>query len=704
MHDRSSTGVARGGAAPRDVSRRALLAGALTTASAAAFAGPAVAARGSAAVSGGEPVSLGQPLRDVNLIGAAVTTTPEGVPTIYGVIIGEPATLAAVHANTHDVLWTQPLENSGGSYSVQVTPNGDIYVAAYSGGHLYRKAWASDTIEDLGQPLPGQTFLWDITIGPDDRLYGVTYPGAMLYAYDPATGDVQDYGRLVTDTQQARTIAAYQGKLYVGTMTPAHFLEVDPATGDSREIPLPDGAAPDNPQSSIFGIDVTGDRIYVRVGTDIKHAPLFGYDLASDTWYEPITQVAGLSLPEPGPDGEIYVMRENTLSAYHPDTGEVVETSLIYPGRVYNYRGVGWVELDDPDWPGQTLTGYFWRGEVWRYNPTTGESQIVQSEVPGEPIEVLSLATAVGGGVWAGGFLGGFARVDVDDGSAEFHRWSQTESIHDDGTDVWLGAYPDARGYRYDPEAPFNDPDYNPGPPGTEVNPVKLWDFSSYEGRPQDRVFALARSGSLTFAATGPKRSAYGGTLTIYDDRTGDVEIREDLAPERAFTSLAVRRAVVYAGSWINGGTGTDDPPQSEGTVLAYDPRKDQVLWQVSPLAGATSYVGLVFDPQGRLWTLAGTTLLRLNPHTGQVTKEIDLPGEVDTTGMTFPSLAGGVQQVPGASALYVNVARRLFRVRTTNGDVEDLGEFPYRLVTVVDDGRLVMSSAATLYVWEPPA
>ncbi|NED98992.1 PQQ-binding-like beta-propeller repeat protein [Phytoactinopolyspora halotolerans] len=699
MHDRSnnsSTAHSRGNGSP--VTRRTLLAGALTTASAAAFASPAASAPASPTAALAEPVRLGQPLKDVNLIGAAVTTTPDGRPVVYGVIIGDPATLAATDANTHEVLWTQPLANSGGSYSVQVYPNGDVYVAAYSQGRLYRKAWGSDTIEDLGQPLPGQTFLWDITIGPDGRIYGVTYPGAMLYAYDPATGDVQDYGRLVTDTQQARTITAHDGKLYIGTMTPAHFLEVEPASGDVREIPLPDGARPDDPQSSIFDVDVSGGRFYVRVGTDIKHAPVFGYDLASETWYEPITQVAGLSLPEPGPDGEIYMMRENVLTAYHPDSGELAETSLVYPGRVYNYRGVGWVELDDPAWPGKTLTGYFWRGEAWRFNPATGESRIVQTDVPGEPIEVLSLAPAADGGVWAGGYLGGFAHVDVDDGTADFHRWSQTESILDEGSEVWLGAYPDARGYRYDPDAEFNDPDYNPGPPGTDVNPVKLWDFSSYDGGPQDRVFALARSGSLTFAATGPKRSAFGGTLTIYDDKSGDVVIREGLAPERAFTSLTVRRGVLYASSWVNGGTGTSEPPQSEGTVLAYDPKKDRVLWQVSPLDGAPSYVGVVFDPQGRLWTLAGTTLLRLNPHTGQVTAQIELPGDVDTSGMTFPSLAGGVQRVPGASALYVNVARRLFRVRTTNGHVADLGEFPYRLVTVVDDGRLVMSSGATLY------
>nr|WP_246211238.1 hypothetical protein [Phytoactinopolyspora alkaliphila] len=391
-------------------------------------------------------------------------------------------------------------------------------------------------------------------------------------------------------------------------------------------------------------------------------------------------------------------MRENTLTAYQPATGELAPTSLEYPGRVYNYRGAGWVDLADPAWPGLTLTGFFWRGESWRYNPSTGESQVVQADVPGEPIEILSLEPASDGGVWAGGYLGGFAHVDVTDGTAGFRRWSQTEAILDDGDDVWLGAYPDARGYRYDPDLPFNDPDYKPGPPGTQINPVKLWDLKGQ----QDRVFALARSGSFTVAATGPKVSSFGGTLTIFDGRTGEVEILDDLAPDQAFTSLAVQRGVVYAGSWVNGGTGASNPPAAAGSVVAYDLRTGSVRWETSPIEGAQSYIGTTFDARGRLWTLAGTTLVRLEPRTGRPLRKVTLPGSVDISGMTFPSLAGGVRPVPGEDALYVKVAGRLYHVSTAHLQVKDLGAFPYRLFAALDDGQLAMAAGATLYRWNP--
>lgn len=682
----------------QNVSRRSVLAGALATASIGAVAPPSAAVDSSAA----EPISLGEPLKEINVVGCAITTTPDGVLTMYAVVSGEPAILVAVDARTREVLWVKDLPNAGGSYGLQVYPNGDLYISTYSAGRLYRLTYGADAVEDLGEPIPGETFLWDNTIGPDDRLYGVTYPGARLYAYDPASGAVQDYGALADDTKQGRTITSHNGKLYAGTMAFGHFLEIDPVTGAIREIALPPEAKPDDPLTSVFDIDASGDLIYVRVGTDIKYSPLYPYDLANDTWRAPIDQVAGLGVSQPGPSGEVYFMRNNTLHAYDPATETLTETPVEYPGRVYNFRGVAWVDLADPEWPGQTLTGFFWRGEVWRYNPETDAGEVVLSETPGTPIEILSLANAADGGVWAGGYLAGFSYVNPADGAVEFRRWSQTESINDDGENVWLGAYPDARGYRYDPDAPFNDPDYSPQP-GVDVNPVKLWDFKGAEGDPQDRVFAIAREGRYMVAATGPKLTSFGGTLVVHNTRNDKVDTVYDIAPDRALTSLVARRGVVYAGSWINGGTGSVNPPRSEGTVLAYSLKHRDVLWQTSPVAGSPSYVGTTFDASGRLWTLAGTTLAEINPATGDTTLEITLPGTVDITGMTFPMLAGVVHPVPGADALLVKVAGRLSRVWTATGDVDDLGEFPYRLFVPLGDGQVVMSSDATLYRWQPP-
>lgn len=81
-----------------------------------------------------------------------------------------------------------------------------------------------------------------------------------------------------------------------------------------------------------------------------------------------------------------------------------------------------------------------------RYNPQTGQSEILQSGVRREPIEILSLA---GGkeSVYAGGFLnGGVSIVDPSTGAATFNRFSQTEALLEASEGkVWIGNYPEAR-------------------------------------------------------------------------------------------------------------------------------------------------------------------------------------------------------------------------------------------------------------------
>lgn len=62
-----------------------------------------------------------------------------------------------------------------------------------------------------------------------------------VFQYDPVTGVFRDYGAMVAGEQYARSMEAWNGKLYVGvgTQTP-HIVVLDTETGERSEIRLPD--------------------------------------------------------------------------------------------------------------------------------------------------------------------------------------------------------------------------------------------------------------------------------------------------------------------------------------------------------------------------------------------------------------------------------------------------------------------------------
>ncbi|TDE11462.1 OmpL47-type beta-barrel domain-containing protein [Jiangella asiatica] len=645
------------------------------------------------------PERLGVPISDVNMVGAKVLTTADDVPLLCGVTSGSPARVSVVDARTGAAVFTEPLPGAGGAYATAVGADGHVYVGSYSNAGLYRVDPRAGTVDDLGAPLAGETFLFGLAAGADSRLYGVTFPGTRVFSFDVDTAAVHDFGAVASDTNYARAVGVHDGLVYVGTSRGVHLVRLDPATGDLSELPLPAGMEPGDTGLSVWDVDAAGDLLFVRIGADIKHAPLYALDPATDTWVGELDNVAGLELAPPDVAGSVYVMHNNELTAWNPVSGTVTGTGLVYPGRVWNYRGAGWVQLDDPEWPGPTLTGWFWRGEMWRYNPANGRHSITAgSTVPGEPAELISLTTARDGSVLAGGYLAGFARIDPGDFTVDFHRFSQTESLLDDGESVWIGAYPDARGYRHDPNRPWNSPEYSPGPPATPENPVKAWDLHD-NADPQDRVFAIARVGDHVVAATGPRSPTFGGALVVHDTRTGQTDVREAGLGDLAACDLAVLDEVVYGGTWIYGGSGAPDPALSEGDLFAYDPFGDRMLWRSRPVPGATAYAGVVADRDGRLWTLGDTTLAEVDPVDGSAVRTVRL-GDPTSGGRTFPNSVAILREAPDAPLLYAKSAGRLWRIWTRTAAVEDLGLTGYGLFTVLPGATLVLARDAELFRW----
>ncbi|MFC7547686.1 hypothetical protein [Plantactinospora sp. GCM10030261] len=627
--------------------------------------------------------NLGAPLRDVLLIGGAVGPGPDGRAVIWSAVTGNPAHLAAVDPRTGQTISYQPLEGSPGSYAVVVAPDGSVYVGTYESGSLYRRRPGRNSpIENLGTPLPGETYIWRLAVDKAGLIYGGTSLGGKVFRYDPSTGAVRDYGPILAGNKYVRSIAVWNGKIYAGSQPDAHLFEIDAASGAMRELPLPPDLGPGT-GINVYDLNAHEGRVYARFG-GATSGRLGIWEVAHQRWQPLRDNVAGLDVSEPGRRGLVYYTRNGRLTGLNPRTGVETDTGLEFTGRVVNNRGIGWVTLAERNWPGRTLVGLLWRGAMFRYNPLTGRSDITQTDIPGEPIPLSCLSIAESGRMWAGGYLnGGVAQVDPDTGAAQFNRFSQTESVLDLGDTVWLGAYPDARLYRYDPAAPWNSTEYSPGPPGTAENPVKVVDLKAV-----DQVRARASTDAGRWVAYGTMPNVeLGGALVVVDKATGTSRVHRPVVTDQSIITLTHASGLVIGGTSIHGGYSVPPPTQTEAAIFGFDPATDAKIFEVVPVSGATQVSGLVTDRDGGVWLLAGGQLCAFDVATRAVVRRV-----------TVPAGTGRLGYHAASDMFYVLAGGTLASVSRTDLTVRTVLQHPADILAVHPDGRVFLADGPTVY------
>ncbi|TDD68325.1 hypothetical protein E1262_16085 [Jiangella aurantiaca] len=675
---------------------RALLSGSavLVLALATAAAAPPAGASGDAtdAPPPGEVTSLGTPLQDVLLIGGTLAPGPDGTPVLWGASSGAPAHLNAVDPATGEAVARFDLPGAGGSWAVDAGQDGSVYVGTYGAPGLYR--WtAAGGVEALGNPIAGETFVWDVSVADDGQVYGGTSPGGKLFGFDPATGAFRDFGRLSPIHAYVRSVAVHGDTIFAGTENPAAVFAVDRVTGASTALPLPDGLNVSTAWA--YDVDVVGDYLYVRFGT-ASPSPLYVWDIAAGQWVDHIDTAHGLEPSPPDEEGRVYLIVAGELVRYDPRDGSMVGTDMPFTGRVANTRGIGWAELGLPDYPGRSIVGLLWRGMMFRYNPTTGARSFVQTTIEGEPIDITALSEGPDGRVYAGGFLnGGFAAVDPSTGvREEFHTFSQSEAMTQHAGRLYVGAYPDARVYSYDPALPWHSPEYSPSPePGAVDNPRRLFDFKADR---QIRPRALASAGDHLAVGTMPDLGELGGVFALYDAAGGQlVHAERDLIDDESIIALAYRDGVVYGATSIYGGQSATPPTQPEATVFAWSVAERRLLWELHPVPGKPSIPALAFDDAGRLWGLSGTDLFAVDLSAASVVERVSLGSSGSSSGDLVFSAVDGLLYASPAGA-------RLVRVDPSTLAVEQLWTGSASHLAAHSDGDVYVASGDELLRFTP--
>lgn len=547
------------------------------------------------------------PLDAVTAPGSALGEGPDGRPWLYVVSSGSPAVLSVVDARTGAREHEFPLPGSAGSWAVETAPNGDVYVGTYSGGRLYRWTPGADHVEDLGQQIAGETFIWALAVDQDGTVYGTTGQfDAHVFRFDPATGETTDLAALGAGPEAliARSIAVGDGTAYVGTGADPRLVEIDLATGARQEIPLPEPALA---LDYVYDVDLRGDLLFVRASPDGHPQPLHVYDTAAGEWIDEIPGAHGLSVSPVAPDDRsVYFTKDDALYRYDLPTRTWAATGVT---GVSDVRGFGFLALGQDGWPGESLLGLDHVGRYWVYSPETGavERRVADAVATVGPIR--SITEGPDGLLYAGTFLaGGLASYDPETGEKRGFapEVGQAEGMTTHDGALWIGTYPGGDLYRYRPDEPTR--------PG--VNPRHM--LRLYESHGQSRPFALTSAGRYLAIGTVAKNGAAGGGLTLYDPATGEHWF-DDVVPGHSVVSLAYRDGVLYGGTSEYGGAGGPRPADFNAVVFAYDVEKREKLWQVVPVPGEGAIGQLVFDNDGTLWSHTTVTAFSLDTGTRQV-------------------------------------------------------------------------------------
>jgi len=626
--------------------------------------------------------SLGVPLRDVLLIGGTVAPGPNGTPVLWSVSSGAPAHLNAVDPVTGTAIARYDLPGAGGSYAIDSAPDGSIYVGTYSDGKLFR--WtAAGGVVDLGRPLASEHFIWDIKVAADGTVFGGTFGGGKLFSRSP-TGQVRDYGKVHPSQAYGRTVAVSGDKVYAGTEAPGHLVEFDIASGARREIPQPAGLDPAT--SWVYDLDAVDGYLYARYG-GATPAPLFVYDIAAGQWSDRLDSAHGLEVSPADEQGNVYLLKSGGLVRYNPVSKAVTTTELTVTGRIGNTRGIGWAELGLPDYPGRSIVGLLWRGLMFRYNPTTGAHSYVQTTIQGEPIEITAISDGPDGREYVGGYLnGGFAAVDQRSGATtEFHTFGQSEAMTRHGDKLYVGVYPDARLYSYDPTKPWNSLEYSPSPEPSTVENPKL--HFTMKPELQIRNRGMVSAGKYLAIGTMPEINLLGGYLVIYDPATGETITKErNVSQDQSIVDLAYKDGIVYGATSIYGGQSATVPTTTEGKVFAWSIAEKRKLWELVPAPGKPVVSGLTFDNTGRLWGTAANEVFAIDVKAARVTTRWSYG--------TGTPIVGDIEFNPVDRMLYATVGGLSFaRVDPATGQRFVLRDGASRHIDVHPNGDVYVSS-----------
>lgn len=544
---------------------------------------------------------LGPQVSAALIQGSEFVVAANGKELVYTVVRGRPASLLGYELLGGRKVVDLALNGMDGSWDLE-SSGGILYVAG-ANGHLFSHRPGTNELEDLGIPLPGEKLIWDMTAGKEGEIFGGTYPGCRIFRYKPSEGfkDITS-GPVVQGENYLRSIE-YQpseDKLFAGIGSHVHFVEVNPRTGEVKNM-LPSEY---NDHQYVYSIGIApgmkgGDRLFAWLTSSTSRKTLV-YNLKTDKIEHvlPTVDVRSVIL-SPGGD-----------RVYYTNDGSLMETSFTNSGpKIKKIPQAGITALASYWGKDGKLYMLGSGGKLLSYHPSKKKVTISQLDIPRKPIDIQSIGMGPDGKIWIGGYLaGGHATYDPETGvTKEYKGLHQTEGLAYLGDTMFFGVYPKAELYKFNTKQAWSTENENP-----EL-------ITKVAG--QDRPFAVLPSEKYNkvYFGTVPDYGKLGGKLVEYDASTGHTTDFESVVKDQSVISLADAGDYIIGGTTISGGLGIL-PSEKEGKIFGWDPATNTKLFEMGPVPNAIAISGLSTAPDGKVWGLAEGIVFVFDPVQRKVT------------------------------------------------------------------------------------
>ncbi|MGW0195207.1 hypothetical protein [Nonomuraea sp. NPDC003201] len=498
-----------------------------------------------------------------------------------------------------------------GGWAAATATDGSVYLGTYPNSKLYRHVPGQSTITDLGRAEGGYSFIWDLEPGAGGKVYGGTYNDGRYFKYDNGAFTTIGSVPILAGAQYVRSLAhdPAANATYLGTGTNAALIRYDNVTGRVDSL-LPAAYAHN---SMVGGLTWTGDRLFAWIDRTLL---VLRVVRDADGSYSAATDAAISDVDlhhSPARDGLVWFVKDGLLHSYDI-AARTVQATSVRPG----------LDVTGYTWSGSTLVGLGAATDgtrIFKYEPAGGRwSSNLVTGTPVLPAAINALGAGPDGRVYTGGYLTGGTGVydplrgDGDDNQPDrltLNGLNQTDSLLAHDGLLYIGVYPSARIYSYQPGGPWPPTlRYTGGEAGDKAD-----DCEPGQGPPpQDRPYALAGGPDGTvYMGTVPKYGKRSGALTVWKQGTAGRTLC--VVPDQAVVSLAYAGGKVFGGTSTRGALGVDPvyAPGASATLFSYDPATGTVRTHPLPLTAPKAVTALA-AVDGELWGLAGGSLFTLDP------------------------------------------------------------------------------------------